>query len=345
MTRALITGCTGCLGSNLAAALLNHGVEVIGVCLKGDSRITLEGLDMTIVEGDILHPDGFSSLMKGVDWVFHVAGIADDWNHHPARVYRTNVVGTCNVLEAALRARVRRVVLTASGAVLGTPQKGHASMDEECIFNLHPRDWIYGHSKVLAESVMMDYVQQGLDAVCVLPTALMGPGDQHFITGTMIQRTLKEQVMPFPDGGANVIDVRDAAEGHIAAAERGATGARYILGGHNLTHRQIVEAVARVLSLPVHYLKFPRWALPVAAEAIGFLHRLGIHLPIDRGRVYLSGMFMYYDNRKAVRELGLSIRPFEDTIRDAYEWYVRHDLLEPVNGNAMKKSTLNGKQP
>ena len=330
MTRALITGCTGCLGSNLAAALIQRGIEVVGLSYKNESQIALKGLDVEIVEGNILEFEGLCSAMHGVDWVFHVAGIADDWNYSAERVYETNVMGTFNVMSAARVAKVKRFVLTSSAAVTGVPsQPDGTPMNEGNKFNLAPRDWIYGYSKVLAEQILAGFVAQGMHAVCVEPTALMGPRDHHFITGTLIQNAVRGDLFPFPEGGSNFIDVRDAAQGHIAAAETSEPGARYILGAHNMTHVECASIICSAVGVPFRYLRLPNWIIPPAAEGVGALLKMGFHLPLDRGRVYLSRRYMYYDNQKAVKELGLKTRPFSETVADAYQWYLEQGLLTP----------------
>ncbi|MBA4383184.1 MAG: nucleoside-diphosphate sugar epimerase [Anaerolinea sp.] len=329
MTRALITGCTGCLGSNLAAALIQRGIEVVGLSYKNESRIALEGLDIELIEGNILEVEGLSSSMRGVDWVFHVAGIADDWNYSAERVYETNVMGTFNVMSAARVAKVKRFVLTSSAAVTGVPpQHDGMPMNEGSRFNLAPKNWIYGYSKVLAEQILAGFVAQGMHAVSVEPTALMGPGDHHFITGTIIQNAVRGDLFPFPEGGANFIDVRDAAQGHIAAAENSKPGARYILGAHNMTHFECMSIICNAIGVPLRYLRLPNWIIPPAAEGVGAMLKMGFRLPLDRGRVYLSPRYMFYDNQKAVNELGLKTRPFSETVTDAYQWYIDHDLLK-----------------
>jgi dihydroflavonol-4-reductase len=329
MTRALITGCTGCLGSNLAAALIQRGIEVVGLSYKNESQIALKGLDIKIIEGNILEVEGLCSAMHDVDWVFHVAGIADDWNYSAERVYETNVMGTFNVMSAARVAKVKRFVLTSSAAVSGVPpQPDGTPMNEGNKFNLTPRDWIYGYSKVLAEQILAGFVAQGMHAVCVEPTAIMGPGDHHFITGTIIQKAVRGELFPFPEGGSNFIDVRDAALGHIAAAEKGEPGARYILGAHNMTHVECASIICNAVGVPFRYLRLPNWIIPPTAEGVGTLLKMGFHLPLDRGRVYLSRRYMFYDNQKAVNELGLITRPFSETAADAYKWYLEHGLLK-----------------
>jgi dihydroflavonol-4-reductase len=202
-------------------------------------------------------------------------------------------------------------------------------MDETDRFNVAPHEFFYGHSKQMAEDLMAEYVQKGLNAVSVLPAAVIGPRDLKFNAGELIVQALKPTlpVIPLPRGGLNFIDVRDCVAGQIGAAETGKTGERYILAGHNLTHRQTMEIVNQVMGTSVPIVELPRWVFIPAAALVGFLQKMGAKLPVDRGRVLHSREYFYYDNGKAVRELGLSVRPFADSVRDAYEWYIENDYL------------------
>jgi dihydroflavonol-4-reductase len=231
------------------------------------------------------------------------------------------------MLQAASEAGVRRVVLTSSVACLGFPSPGKHIMDENDAFNLKPEDFPYGYSKHLAEQVMAEFVASGLDVVSVLPAAVIGPRDIKFVGGELIIQALKG-FPAVPRGGLNYVDARDVAEGHIAAAERGSPGERYILAGHNMTHRETLQQVAKVLGTRVPRLELPGWAMPPTALLVSALQRLGVKMPIDRGRVLAAWQAMYYDSSKARRELGLEFRPFADSIRDAYRWYLEHGYLE-----------------
>ena len=327
MVRALVTGSTGCVGANLVAALNARGIEVIGLRRKTSSDDAIRGLQMTPAIGDILDPESLRAAMAGVDWVFHVAAVSDYWRTPSDVIYKVNVEGTRNVLEAAQAMGVKRVVFTSSAAALGVPPPGKILMDEHDSFNLKPRDFPYGHSKHLAEQVAMEFATQGLPVVRVLPSAVLGPRDVKFISGELLVQALKGGIPAIPPGGLNYIDARDCAEGHIAAIEKGRPGERYILSGHNMTHRETMENISRVLGTKVPRFDIPRWLLPPMAEAVDLLHRLGLDLPVDRGRMLVSGTMMYYDNSKAVRELGLKVRPFIESVQDTYQWYVEHGYL------------------
>lgn len=329
--RALVTGSTGFLGSTLASALYERGIEVRGLRRKTSSDDAVEGLVMTFAVGDILDPASLPAAMEGVDWVFHVAAAADHRKSGADVMYKVNLEGARNVFEAAKQAGVKRVIYTSSTAALGEPRSGKAMLDETDRFNLKPQDFPYGHSKQLAEDALQELIEQGLDAVVVLPAPIMGPRDLNFISGDAIVEALRGAIPALPPGGANFIDVRDCADGHIAAAERGRCGERYILSGHNMTYREIAETFGEVLGAPVPRMNIPRFLIPVLAEILGLTRRLGIKLPIYREFLLYVSQFIYYDNSKAVQELGLKTRPFAESVRDAYLWYEANGYLEKHN--------------
>ena len=327
MTRALVTGSTGGVGSNLANELIERGVEVIGLRRKTSPDDAVEDLKMQFVTGDILQPETLRPALDGVDWVFHVAAIADDWKYPEEIIHRVNVQGARNVMQAALEAGVERFVFTSSSAAVGKPEYEKQLMNENKKYNLKPHLWPYGYSKYLANQMMNDYVEKGLPAVAVMPSAIMGPRDVKFISGELLVRALGGDILPFPQGGVNFIDTRDVVEGHIAAAEYGRPGETYLLAGHNMTHMEVMNTINRVLGVEANVIRIPRWVLPPMAAGVMALRKLGVTLPIERARVLLSGSYLWYDNSKAVDELGLTIRPFEETVRDAYQWYLAHDYF------------------
>jgi dihydroflavonol-4-reductase len=329
MTRALVTGSTGFLGSNLVAALNERKIDVVGLRRKNSPEDATEGLKLTFAVGDILDAESLVPAMKGVDWVFHVAAIADYWRTPESVLYKVNVEGARNVFEAALKAKVKKVVYTSSSGALGIPRRGKPIMDEADRFNLKPKDFPYGHSKQMAEDLMQDYVKKGLPALSVLPAGVIGPRDLKFNAGELIVQALKPTLpfLPLPAGGENFIDVRDCVTGQIEAAAKGKIGERYLLAGHNMTHRQTMDIVNQVMGTSLPIVELPRWVFGPLAELLDILHKLGLKLPLDKGRTLLSREFIYYDNSKAVRELGLPVRPFAESVRDTYEWYIQNDYL------------------
>lgn len=328
MTRALVTGSTGGVGSNLAEALIERGVEVVGLRRKTSPDDAVEGLNIQFVTGDILQPETLRPALEGIDWVFHVAAIADDWKFPAETIHKVNVGGARNVMQAALDAGVKRFVLTSSSSALGKPEYEKQLMDETKSFNLEPGLWPYGYSKYLANQLVGEFADKGLSAVAVMPAAIMGPRDLKFISGELLVRVLKRQFLPFPRGGVSWIDTRDVVAGHIAAAEKGRSGETYLLAGHNMTHLEYMEIIGGTLRVKPNVLRIPRLVLPPFAAVVTLLHRLGVTLPVERARILLSGTYIWYDNSKAVNELGLTVRPFADTVRESYEWYRDNDYFQ-----------------
>jgi dihydroflavonol-4-reductase len=325
--QALVTGATGFVGSNLALALAARG-DRVRVLRRATSRLdALEGIPVEYRVADVLDPDSLADALRGCNVVFHAAAVSQYWRADRETIYRVNVVGTRNVMEAALRAGVERVVHTSSVAALGCPPRG-ATADESQKFPAAQSWFAYGHSKHLAESEVHTAVTQGLPAVIVNPGIVVGPRDVNFVSGSLVRASARGQLRVVPPGGSNLVHVGDVVAGHLAAAERGRVGERYILGGENLTHWEAAEILARVTGGPGPRLMLPAWLLPPLAWLVDTLNRLSQLPPLVSGeQIRLGAETFYVDNRKAVHELGLPGTPFRQAAADAYAWYCEHDLL------------------
>ncbi len=326
--KALITGSTGFVGANLCRALVERGWSVRALHRASSRLDALAGMPVEHAIGDVLEPETLPQAMRGCDVVFHVAAVADYWRQPPTKLYRVNVEGTRAVCQAALGARVSRLVFTSSAASLGVPKPGELA-DESHEFNLPPHRFPYGHSKLLAEGIVREFVAQGLDAVIVNPSVILGPGDLNLISGSIVTEVAMRRVpRVYPPGGVNYIDVADVCAGHIAAAQRGQTGERYILAAHNLTHREAMQIVCQVVGAPM-----PRWGLPRAlirplAVMVDLAAKIAQRpLPLNGDQLRLSGEFVYFDSSKAVLELGLPQTPFRETVERTYQWYKIHGYL------------------
>jgi dihydroflavonol-4-reductase len=325
--KVLVTGATGFVGSNIAAALAARGDQV-RVLRRSTSRLdALDGVPVEYVTGDILDIDSLVNVMQGRDLVFHVAAMSQYWRSGKETVYHVNVDGTRNVLQAALTAGVERVVHTSSVAALGYPPRGRLA-DESQPFPPELTWWPYGHSKHLAELEVGKAVEQGLPAVIVNPTIVIGPRDVNFVSGSLIRASAKGQLRVLPPGGSNVVHVDDVVSGHLAAAERGHVGERYILGGENLSHWDAALTLASVTGGPRPWYVLPHWSLPPLARLIDAFNAVSPRPPLVAGeQILLGGETFYVDNKKAVRELGLPQTPFRQAAADAYTWYQKHELL------------------
>ncbi len=319
--RVLITGGTGFLGANLAAYLRRQGWAVRILRRATSPLEAVEDLDVEHVIGDVLDPDSLLPVMVGCDVVFHTAAVSAYWRTPAEQILGVNVEGTRNVLAAAREMNIRRVVLTSSLAALGVPEPG-TLLTEDHPYNLPPGRFLYGYSKAMAEAIAQVFVEQGLDVVIVNPSVILGPRDIHRISGSLLLEMAQGRVPALPPGGVNVVAVEDVARGHVLALEHGRPGERYILGGENLTYRELADQIAEVLGVPA-----PRRVLsPRVVKGLAALARvanvLGISLPVGADQLWLSAHFIWCDSRKAEAELGyrpeISVR---EAIRRAWEWY------------------------
>ena len=326
--KALVTGGTGFVGSHVARALIDRGYEV-RVLHRATSRlVALAGLDYESVIGDILDSDALRAACKDCEWVFHVAAVADYWRSDHERMFAANVEGTRRVLDAAHECGVKRVVFTSSAAAVGLRDDGLPS-DESIAFNLAPQQFPYGYSKVRAEAVVLDAVQRGQDVVIVNPVVVMGPGDLNLISGGFVTHIKRLQwTIPVTSGGVSVTDVRDVARWHLAAAEKGRRGERYLLSTANYSFRDWYGMVADEVGVARPLIPAPDLTLPPLVKVIEVARRLHIPLPVDGDQARLGSRNVYFDARKAWDELGPPAIEMQQSLRDTYAWYLEHGYIK-----------------
>jgi dihydroflavonol-4-reductase len=315
----LVTGATGFIGAALCRALRNEGLKVRAFHRRTSSLAILEDLPVERAVGDILEPASLSPAMAGVRWVFHTAAQSDYWRH-PQQVWRSAVEGTRNVVLAARNAGVERVIHTSSLATLGIPGPGEL-LDERHIFNQPPRRFPYAHAKHQAEQEALASASGQLEVVILNPSAVMGAGDVHQITGSMVVETAHGLGFVYTDGGVNLVHIADVVDGHIAAARVGQPGERYILGGENLTYRQIFTILAEITGRRPPWLRISGWAIPPVAGLLDVVGRVA-RLPLNGDQLRTSRYSVFCDTTKARRALSLpSPRPFRQAAQEAYDWY------------------------
>ena len=321
MTRALVTGGTGFVGSNIALRLVERHWDVTIMERPGASRELLEGGPFDFVCGDVLEPDTLLPAMKGIDVVFHAAGVVDYWNQGVERMYEVNVEGTRNIMEAALRSGIERVVHVSSTAAMGIhPDE---LVDETYRFNVKEEQFTYGHSKHLAEEIVFEYVEKGLPVVIVNPTTVIGPRDIRKVSSGMVVEVVKHCVPPLiPPGGINIVPICDAAQGTIEAATKGRIGERYILGGENMSHLQIYQVIANVVGCGMKLKVMPRWQVAIVAGLTDMMQpQTSGPVPLSGTRLRLESQFFYYETTKARSAFNMPQTPLRVTIGRTYEWY------------------------
>lgn len=326
MKQVLVTGGTGFVGSNLAAALVQRGCRVRILRRQNSDPRAIAGTDVEHCIGDVLDAASVRRAVRGCDTVFHTAAMVT-FEHALADVQRrVNVEGTRHVVEACIAERVRKLVHTSSIAAIGYPRNGELAT-EETPYNWE-QTWGYKFSKRKAEEEVLAAAARGLDAVIVNPSVIVGEGDIHFHGGDILRRVKKWQVLAYVEGGMNVVYVGDVVNGHIAAAERGRAGERYILGGENLTHKEVFRRTAALVGGFSPVVKLPIPVLRMCAGIIEDASRFfGVKPLITRGLVAGAGRFNWFSSAKAERELAYTTTSFDEAIRRTFSWYRQHGLL------------------
>ncbi len=323
--RVLVTGATGFIGSSICRALISHGYEVRALHRQSSSLQALQGMPVEYYVGDILRPDTLPQALRNVDLVFHTAAQSAYWRQ-PELVRQTAVAGTGNVLSAAAGAGVRRVVLTSSVAALGVPQHDEL-LTEQHTFNLPPQRFPYGYAKRESELEALKYIDRGVEVVIVNPSVVIGPGDLNQISGAMVTEAARGWGFFWMDGGINVVHIDDVVAGHLAAASRGRSGERYILGGENLSHYQVFSTLTEIAGRRAPWLKIPARAIGPAAWLCDILGKW-LPLPFNGAQLRMTREYLYCDTTKSKRELNLqNPKPFHQAAQEAYDWYCEHGYL------------------
>ena len=321
--QAFVTGATGFLGSHVARVLCEQGAKLRLLVRATSNLKNLQGLPAETVTGDLRDPGSLGKAMAGCDTVFHVAADYRLWVRDPQEMYRSNVDGTRALLEAARRINVRRLVYTSSVATIGFRTNGSLA-DEDSPVSVSDMIGHYKRSKFMAEQVALEAGRSGMHVVTVNPTTPVGEGDvKPTPTGRIVLDFLKRKFPAYVETGLNLVDVRECARGHVAALERGQPGHRYILGGENLTLKQILDKLADITGLPSPKLKLPyifAFATGVIDETItGRMLNKEPRATIDAVR--MGKKMMFATSAKAERELGWRIVPVNDALRRAVEWF------------------------
>ena len=318
----LLTGGTGFVGSALLRVLLEAGHLVRVLVRPNSDRRNLDGLGVELAEGSLEDSQSLARAVGGCRYLFHVAADYRLWVPDRAAMLRTNVEGTRDLLTAAISAGVERVVYTSSVATLGLVPEGSA--DEETPSSIDDMIGPYKQSKFLAEEVVRRLVtEHGLPAVIVNPSTPLGARDvKPTPTGRLILEAARGRMPGYVDTGLNIVHVDDVAAGHLAAAETGRIGERYILGGENISLKRILAEVAQLVGARPPHVRVPySVAYPVAigAELVARATSREPFITVDGVR--MARKRMYFSSSKACRELGYRPRPAREAIADAVAWF------------------------
>ena len=323
--KVFVTGATGFVGSHVARELAKRGADLRLLVRAGSNRSNLEGLNAELFTGELCDPESLRRGVAGCEFVFHVAADYRLWTRDPQQMYRANVEGTRSILRAASESAVRRVVYTSSVATMGFSNGRPA--DENSPVSLGDMIGPYKRSKFMAEQVALEAGNKGAEVVVVNPTTPVGERDiKPTPTGRIVVDFLKRKFPAYVDTGLNLVDVAEVARGHVAAMEKGRRGERYILGGENLSLKQILDKLAEITGLPSPRVKLP-YAVALATGVVdtlftGVLLRREPRVTLDAVRMGRKKMFV--SSAKSEQELGWKIVPVNDALRRAVEWFRAH---------------------
>jgi dihydroflavonol-4-reductase len=326
--RALVSGATGFVGAAVVRALLRDGWQIRALARSGSDRSNLKELSAELAIGDLNDPDSLEQALTGCNALFHVAVDYRLGVRNPEQLYRTNVEGTRHILSAARRCGVQRIVYTSSVATLGIPSNGSPG-DELTPVALGDMIGHYKRSKFLAEQLVRELAADGLPVVIVNPSTPIGPGDlKPTPTGQTILDAARGRMPAYVDTGLNVVHVDDVATGHLQAFHLGRIGERYVLGGQDMTLREILVDVARLVGRSPPLVRLPHGlVMPIAYIAEGAARIFGHDSRITVEAVRMSRKRMFFSSAKAQRDLGYSWRAPTEALADAVRWFGEHGML------------------
>ncbi|MEH6550917.1 MAG: SDR family oxidoreductase [Pseudomonadales bacterium] len=325
MTKVLITGGTGFIGNHVTRLCLEKGDDVRVMVMAGEDRSPLDGMNVEIVEGNLLDPASLKPVLEGVDQLYHLAALFAIWTKDPDLHYKINVEGTEAFLRLAMAEGISKVVYTSSVAAIGVGKSGELATEAT------PFDsWLFASeyilSKYMSHQMVKGLVGEGLPATMVMPGLPFGPGDRAPTpTGTVIISALQGKMKNYWDGGVCTVDVRDVAAGHVLAMEKGRIGESYILANRdgNYTHKEFLTKVGEIAGVKdVASKEVSAKTMLTVSRIAEFWSKVTGKAPIT---TYKNTLFaqqhFYVDSTKAIEELGLPQTPIETSIKDAAQWF------------------------
>ena len=321
--KAFVTGATGFVGSHVARLLAEQGAD-LRVLVRPTSKLNnIKDLRAEHATGDLRNPESLKHAMSDCDYVFHVAADYRLWAPDPREMYESNVEGTRAIIQAAQGSGIKRVIYCSSVATMGFNDNAIPVKESDPV-TIADMIGHYKRSKFMAEQVALQAGSNGANVVVVNPTTPIGESDiKPTPTGRIILDFLKRKFPAYVDTGLNLADVHEVARGHILAMERAKPGERYILGGENLTLKQLLDKLASLTGLPSPTTKVPH------AVAYGFAYfdefftgrLLGKEPRATREAVKMGRKKMFASSDKAVRELAYKIVPVEPALKRAIDWF------------------------
>ena len=332
--KTLITGASGFVGAAVLRELIKKGHKVKALVRKSSVLDNLKNLDVEIVQGDLKDRDSLKKCLKDCKYLFHVAADYRLWVPKPEEIYENNVLGTENLMEEALNSEIEKVVYTSSVAVLGKPINGDIA-NEKTPVNVSQMIGHYKKSKFLAEEKVKElYKTRKLPVVIVNPAAPVGPRDiKPTPTGKMVLDAAMKKIPAYLDTGLNIVHVDDVAKGHMQAFNKGKLGERYILGGENLTLKEMLEIISILCGNKPPKIRLPRKPLyPIGYVFEIFARLFNIKNPmLTVDMIRMAEKKMFFSSEKAKKELNYKYKSAKNALKDAIQWFIDNGYCRNVS--------------
>ena len=334
----LVTGASGFLGSHVARQLVARGEDVRVMMRPSSTNRAIADLSLEYVTGDLRDPASVMRATRGAKRVFHVAADYRLWAKRKQDIYDSNVGGTKNLLEAAARGGVEQFIYTSTVATIAVDRPQHPNESTDA--RLDEMIGHYKRSKWMAEQEASKAAKAGLPVIVVMPTTPVGPWDwKPTPTGKIILDFLNGKMPGYVETGLNFVGVEECAAGHLLAAEKGKVGERYLLGGENLTLKQLLDTLSRITGLSAPRLKIPHGlALGVAYANTVFSRLIGREPGIPVEGVKIARHMMFVDCSRAQRELGFKAGPVAAALERAVRWYAANDYIDKGRARKMARA-------
>ncbi|WP_415063549.1 NAD-dependent epimerase/dehydratase family protein [Bdellovibrio sp.] len=326
--KVLVTGANGFLGSWVTKALVNEGHEVYALVRPKSDISELDGVDCKYVHGDVTDIPSLIEAFKGMDSVFHLAGVIAYKKSQRSLMDKVNVQGTANVVSVCREHKIRRLVYLSSVVAIGAGYTTHEILNEESSYNIADLNLGYFETKHQAENIVKAACNKGeINAVILNPSTIYGAGDAKKGSRKMQLKVAQGKLKFYTSGGVNVVAVEDVVAGILSAWKKGRNGERYILAGENILIKDLFALIAAEAGV-----KAPPYQLPDALlHAVGafgdFLESLGFKGPLSRENAYTATMYHWFDSKKAQTELEFKPRPAKDAIHNSVQWMKDQGLL------------------
>jgi len=328
MRKIIVTGSTGFVGQWLTEKLIRLGHEVIIPVRNLEKAKDLIELGAIAESYDLTNKSSVESvfLKHKPDSVFHLAGLIGYTKEMRQAMYKANVIGTQNIVDACLSKGVDRLVYISSVVAIGAGQRPSQILNENSKYNVKKYDFGYFETKKEAEEIVMAACKdKGLNAVTLNPSTIYGPGDAAKGSRKTQLKVAKGKLPFYTAGGASIIHIKDLIDATITAWEKGQSGERYILSGENITIKKLFSIIAKSNNVSAPKIRLPRFVLLLAARICNLL---GKKSPVSVENAYIATMYHWFDNNKAVNALGLNITPAETTINDSIQWARQNGYLD-----------------